>query len=191
MVSHTAVIGRTGTGKTYYLKQQLKKFDKLNVKCLVMDIEGDFTGIKRTNLKNLKEDFKRHNVLRVQGSEEKEKQNMIYDFVFKNLKNIIFVIDEINSQGGREKSLNPSLERLFIRGRKRGIKIIVAGQRASLISKTILSSCTIHVLKKQGWENDYKVYNQLNKHVSDLIKDSKNKYVTTVLKDGILYKLYD
>jgi DNA helicase HerA-like ATPase len=190
MVYFVTVIGMTGTGKTTYIKSQINKFLKNSkIKCLILDIEGDFSEYKKSKLNNLKEDFKKTNILRIQGTEDTEEQTKIYDYIFKHMRNVVVVIDEINSQGGREGRLNSSLERLAVRGRKRGIKLIFAGQRASLISKTLLSSSIVHVLKKQGWDNDYKIYRQLNKDVEQKIRESPNQYCTAVLKQGVLVEI--
>ncbi|HIP90491.1 MAG TPA: AAA family ATPase [Candidatus Nanopusillus sp.] len=192
-VEHIAVLGMTGTGKTYFIKDLIRRAKSKGKKIVILDLERDYHDVGAFTLKdwrNIGVYKDKKQVLRIltEDYEDGQVQDKIYNYIFRNMRNWIVVIDEVHNQGGHQSKLSSSLKKLITRGRKRGLKLIVASQRPSLIDKTILSNCAVLVLKKVGWDTDWSVYRAVNKEVCDLLKNSTNKYATVILRYGTIWK---
>ncbi|HIP90266.1 MAG TPA: DUF87 domain-containing protein [Candidatus Nanopusillus sp.] len=190
-VEHIAILGMTGTGKTYFIRDIIKKAKMNSTKIIILDIEEDYGNLGAIVLKNYKNisKYKNKQVIRLltEDYNEDQMQSHVYDYVFKNVRNALIVIDEVHNQGGEQSKLDANLKRLITRGRKRGLKLIVASQRPALVDKTILSNCGTLVLKKVGWSTDWNLYNSINKEACELLKSSKNKYSYVILRQGIIW----
>ena len=181
---HIAVLGYTGTGKSYFIKNNL--VPKIKTKIVFFDIESEYFG-KITTPKSFLEDVKKNDYVRV-IERDTNITNYYYKRIFDNIRNVTIVIDECHRQGGEEYHLSSQLKDLVTGGRKRGIQIITASQTPSLISKVILKNSGILVLKKASWSIDWKIYRQINEDAHDLLKNSSNQYATIILKNGIIVK---
>ena len=179
---HISVLGYTGTGKSWYIKNNI--IPKIKTKIIFFDIENEYIG-KITTPKSFLEDIKKNNYVRIIESNS-DILNYYYKKIFDNIRNITVVIDEAHRQGGEEHKLIDGLKDLITGGRKRGIRIITASQTPSLISKVILKNSGILVLKKASWNIDWKIYKQINEEAYSILKNSSNQYVTVILKNGII-----
>ena len=209
-IIHTAIIGASGRGKSYTILNEFLKPVLLNnkknrnkIKCLILDIEREYNykGIKTTTestyLSDLKNNYKVCRIIPAPARRtmnEKEKQeyyNKLYSEFLDKLRNTIIIIDEIHAQGGRQHKLNAGLERLFLQGRKRGIKLIIAGQRVAIIDKTILGQCRYMILKGQNQKADWKAYSDINAEAVQYLKEKEkngNIYATVHILDGKIIK---
>ncbi|WP_456471673.1 helicase HerA domain-containing protein [Methanocaldococcus sp.] len=193
-VEHIAVLGMTGTGKTYFIKKYLIEPAKRRGKrVIILDLERDYSGFTLKNFKALKEALKEHRVVRILTEEYQstQMQSEIYDYIFSKIRNCMIVIDEIHNQGGQQGKIDDNLIKLITRGRKRGLKLVVASQRPSLVDKIILSNCGTLVLKKVGWATDWNVYKEVSKEAVDILKSSKSKYATVIIRNGTIWRVIE
>ena len=179
---HISVLGYTGTGKSWFIKNNL--IHKIKTKIIFFDIENEYHG-KITTPKTFLEDITKNDYVRIIES-NLDILNFYYKKIFDNIRNITVVIDEAHRQGGEEHKLISGLKDLITGGRKRGIQIITASQTPSLISKVILKNSGILVLKKASWSIDWKIYRQINEDAYNILKNSSNQYATVILKNGII-----
>ena len=177
---HISILGYTGTGKSWYIKNNL--ISKIKNKIIFFDIENEYGG-KITTPKTFLEDIQKYDYVRIIENNI-DILNYYYKKIFDNIRNVTVVIDEAHRQGGEEFKLIPGLKDLITGGRKRGIQIITASQTPSLISKVILKNSGILILKKASWNIDWKIYRQINENAYNLLKNSSNQYATIVLKNG-------
>ena len=179
---HISVLGYTGTGKSWYIKNNL--LHNIKTKIIFFDIENEYLG-KITNPKTFLKDVKENDYVRIVEN-DLNIINFYYNQIFKFIRNVTVVIDEAHRQGGEEHKLTTPLKDLVTAGRKRGIRLITASQTPSLISKVILKNSGILVLKKASWGIDWKIYKQINEEAYNILKNSPNQYATVILKNGII-----
>ena len=179
---HIAILGYTGTGKSWYIRNNL--VNKIKTKVIFFDIEDEYEG-KITTPKSFLKDVKNNDYVRIIEN-DLNILNYYYKRIFDNIRNITVIIDECHRQGGQEYKLIDGLKDLVTGGRKRGIQVITASQTPSLISKVILKNSGIIILKKASWSIDWKIYRQINEDAHDMLKNSTNQYATIVLKNGVI-----
>ena len=190
-VEHIAALGMTGTGKTYWIKQNII-LPAINNKIpiVLFDLENDYNDLgfyDLNNFYNIEQIIQTINVpIRIDTEfyDIEEMQSEIYEYLFQNIRNCIIIVDEVHEQGGKQSSLDTNLKRLITQGRKRGLKMVIASQRPALTDKTLLSNCGKIVFKKCNWKTDWDVYKSINKEVHDRLKISKNKYETVIMQMG-------
>jgi DNA helicase HerA-like ATPase len=179
---HISVLGYTGTGKSWYIKNNL--LHNIKTKIIFFDIENEYHG-KITSPKTFLKDVQENDYIRIVEN-DLNIINFYYDKIFKFIRNVTVVIDEAHRQGGEEHKLTTELKDLITAGRKRGIRLITASQTPSLISKVILKNSGILILKKASWGIDWKIYKQINEEAYNILRASPNQYATVVLKNGII-----
>jgi hypothetical protein len=209
-VIHTLIVGASGRGKSYTIKNEFlkpiilnNKENKYKIKCLILDLEKEFNykGVKTTTEKDYLNDLNKYKVCRIipaparQIMEEKEKKEYykkLYGDLFYNLRNVVLIIDEVQAQGGSEHRLNPGLAYLINQGRKRGIKLIVAGQRMALISNTLIGQCRYAILKGQNQKADWDRYKkEYPAEAVQYLREQQEKgniYATVHILDGRIIK---
>ena len=190
-VEHIAILGMTGTGKTYFIKNHLLKPAKQKgIPVIILDLERDYNGFVVKNYKNIKNYIGKKSVIKINTDDydEEQMQSDIYNHIFKKIRDAMVVIDEVHNQGGHQHKLDMNLKKLITRGRKRGLKIVLASQRPALVDKTLLSNCGTLILKKVGWGTDWNIYKEINKDAYNQLKESTNKYATVILRQGVIWK---
>lgn len=90
-------------------------------------------------------------------------------------KDIIIVFDEahryINEKSDDNRLGNYYVERLAREGRKFGIGLVIASQRPSELSKTVISQCNSFIVHRIGHKADLEfIYNVMNTSHSSIIK---------------------
>lgn len=192
-LKHIAILGYTGTGKTTVIKELIKN---ITAKVIIFDIERDYDDIKAHSIHMhdhmyVKELLEKYDKIRILTKNYDKKNNdfsQMYKYIFQNIRNIVFVIDEVHRQGGKEHNINVELENIITAGRKRNIKCIIASVTPSIVAKILLKSCGIIIMKKAAWTNDWDVYKKINKKAVELLQNSTNDYATIVLIDGKIQK---
>ena len=198
-VEHIAVIGGTGTGKTYLIKNELIKpaVAKKGARVIILDLEQDYNGLGAFRVKNWRKNLKpylrKKGIVRIYTDDydqyEKDEPNEtseIYEYIWKNIEDVMVIVDEAHNQGGHQKGgdMDKWLKKLITRGRKKGKKMVIASQRPAELNKTILHNTANIILKKVGWKNDWDTYKSiLEKKEYNELKSSNNKYATIVLRD--------
>jgi DNA helicase HerA-like ATPase len=200
-VEHIAVLGGTGTGKTYFIKNELiKPAREKGIPVIILDLERDYNGLGAFRVKNWKKNLipylKKKGIVRIftEDYDDYDKDNnetsAIYEYIFKNIEydkigsSVLIVVDEVHNQGGHEsKSVDKWLKKLLTRGRKRGQKMVIASQRVAEVRKTLVDNCGTWVFKKCGL-TDWQAYKKyLPKEELEKLKNSQNKYATIIIRN--------
>ena len=182
MTGRGCVIGQSGSGKSYLVGVIVEELCKLCLPFMVIDTEGEYASIKsRYNAiwvseSNPAADIKPSDRLDAVLSESiKYGIPIIYDLsdtldkdasvqsalselysIEESMKRPFLVIieeaDKFAPQIIRQKK--NMIDEISVRGRKRGIGLLVATQRPANISKNVLAQCSYGFIGKLSIEND-------------------------------------
>lgn len=187
MTGRGCIIGQSGSGKSFLIGIIAEELSKLGLPYCIVDTEGEYAPLKDyfkaitvggsnqdfgfySDLSNLFRSSIKDNVpIILDLSEEIDKNEKVYRTlgeIYKiedKLRTPYLVIieeaDKFVPQITHQK-IN-IIEELGVRGRKRGVGLIVATQRPSSISKTVLSQCSYGFIGKLTIENDLNAIKQL------------------------------
>lgn len=187
MTGRGCIIGQSGSGKSFLIGIIAEELSKLGLPYCIIDTEGEYAPLKDyfkaiaiggsnqdfgfdTNLSNLFHTSIKDNVPTILDlSDEIDKNAKVYkalEEIYKiedKLRTPYLVIieeaDKFVPQIVHQK-IN-IIEELGVRGRKRGVGLIVATQRPSNISKNVLSQCSYGFIGKLTIENDLNAVKQL------------------------------
>ncbi len=182
------IIGQSGSGKSYLVGVVVEELCKNNLPFLIVDTEGEYHSLKsrfnvlwvgdeksadaRTdvNLKKLFEQSIDSNIpviLDVSGVTNRE------NYVYRALQELysleeskrapyLVIIEEADHFAPQivHPRVNP-VEELSVRGRKRGIGLLVATQRPANVSKNVLAQCSYGFVGKLSIDNDIQAVNIL------------------------------
>ena len=209
VTSRTAIIGQSGSGKSYAIAVICEELLKNKIGFCIVDTEGEYFSLKeKFNIlwigEDEKSDYKFEDVdlkdlgikaakykipiifdiSEVNDGKEKlsEFLNSLYEEETK-LKNSYLVIleeaDKFIPQRGERIEIVDEIAR---RGRKRGIGLMISTQRPSIIDKDILSQCNNQIIGRLNIENDIKA-------VSIFFDDKEKLKELTELKPGEFFIL--
>ena len=188
MTGRGCIIGQSGSGKSFLMGITAEELGKKGMPFCIIDTEGEYASLKSVlpyliiiggdkadlpitiDLFNL---FKKSISLSVpiilDVSDVVQKQ----EFVYKALtilykleedlrKPFLVLIEEADKFAPQivHQKIN-IIEELSVRGRKRGIGLLIATQRPSNISKNVLSQCSYGFIGKLTIENDLNAISQL------------------------------
>jgi hypothetical protein len=138
-----AIMGASGTGKSYYTKAELAKAKR----ALVWDMEDEYESLQSINLSELpallskRGSFKFRFVPSADKS-VRERQFDLFCRIALACGNLSLFVEELRFV--TEPSRAPAgWAGITLRGRKRGIKIIGTSQRPASIDKDFLSNATV------------------------------------------------
>ena len=182
MTGRGCVIGQSGSGKSYLVGVIVEELCKLNLPFMVIDTEGEYASIKSkfnaiwVSESNPAADIKSSERMGAVFAESmKYGIPVIYDLsdtldkeasvqsalselysIEEGMKKPFLVIieeaDKFAPQVVRQK--RNMIEEISVRGRKRGIGLLVATQRPANISKNVLAQCSYGFIGKLSIEND-------------------------------------
>lgn len=187
MTGRGCIIGQSGSGKSYLLSVITEELFRLNFPFCIIDTEGEYAALKESFSMvvvggsdqdlPLETDFTKLFTRSVSDgvpvvldlSDSIEKADIAYS-ALKSLYNVeeklrtpyLVMIEEADKFA--PQVVRPRInivEELSVRGRKRGIGLIVATQRPSSISKNVLSQCSYGFIGKLTIENDLSAISQL------------------------------
>ena len=198
------VIGQSGSGKSFLIGVVIEEMCKAQLPFIVIDTEGEYRNLKSIfNVLWVSEDPAsdvKHDIdyqrLASQSitagipiifdvSDLTDKSKHVFDmlqalyFIEERLKSPYLVIIEEADKFAPQmmhKEVN-IIEEISVRGRKRGIGLIVATQRPANISKNVLAQCSYGFVGKLTIENDLSA-------VSTLFEDRKKLETITKLPAG-------
>ncbi len=198
------VIGQSGSGKSFLIGVLIEEMCKSRLPFIVVDTEGEYKNLKSIfNALWISDDPSsdiKHNVdyqrLALQSIETGipiifdvsdiiDKSKHVFDMlqalysIEERLKSPYLVIVEEADKFAPQvmhKEVN-MIEEISVRGRKRGIGLIVATQRPANISKNVLAQCAYGFIGKLTIENDLSA-------VSTLFEDRKKLEAITKLPSG-------
>ena len=182
MTGRGCVIGQSGSGKSYLVGVIVEELCKLGLPFMVIDTEGEYASIKSKfnaiwiSESNPSADIKPSERMGAVFAESmKYGIPVIYDLsdtldkeasvqsalsalysIEEGMKKPFLVIieeaDKFAPQVVRQK--RNMIEEISVRGRKRGIGLLVATQRPANISKNVLAQCSYGFIGKLSIEND-------------------------------------
>ena len=188
MTGRGCVIGQSGSGKSFLMGIIAEELGKLNLPFCIIDTEGEYSSLKET-LPNIlivggdnadvpidvdKDKLFISSInnsipIILDVSDTVQKAEYVYN-ALSSLYNIeeslrkpfLVMIEEADKFAPQivHQKIN-IIEELSVRGRKRGIGLLIATQRPSNISKNVLSQCSYGFIGKLTIENDLNAISQL------------------------------
>lgn len=130
------IIGQTGYGKTFFSKKLLKRFNRV----IVADPQYEFPDmLQAQTLKHFINIISGQSVFRVAAAfEQLEQYTNLFRLVYKNIKNVVLLVDEISLFAPTYKS-DYWLKQIAQRGRAKNISLIWTTQRPANVSRDITS----------------------------------------------------
>lgn len=180
MTGRGCVIGQSGSGKSYLIGLIAEELARLKMPFIILDTEGEYSSFKDSFEVmwvgghgadiGLDVDYKAMLLQSMNSgipivfdvSEEIDKQARVYK-VLKALYELeekehnayLVIIEEADKFAPQvtHQTIN-AIEEISVRGRKRGIGLLVATQRPASISKNVLAQCSYGFIGKLTIEND-------------------------------------
>lgn len=181
VTGRTCVIGQSGSGKSYLIAVLCEKLLQNNIAFCIVDTEGEYFSLKEKFQMlwvggeeadvNIEIDFydlitqsiKNNVPLILDVSDVLDQRKVISDFAGKlyEIENqvrqpYLLIVEEADKFVPQSKDSLKELEEISKRGRKRGLGMLVATQRPSLVNKNVLSQCGNQFIGKLTTENDLK-----------------------------------
>lgn len=181
VTGRTCVIGQSGSGKSYLIAVLCEQLLQQNIAFCIVDTEGEYYSLKEKFQMlwvggeeadvNIEIDFYdlitksiRNNVpLILDVSDVLDQRKVVSDFAGKlyEIENqvkqpYLLMVEEADKFVPQSKDSLKEIEEISKRGRKRGLGLLVATQRPSLVNKNVLSQCGNQFIGKLTTENDLK-----------------------------------
>ena len=182
VTGRTCVIGQSGSGKSYFIAVLCEKLLDNKIAFCIIDTEGEYFSLKEkfdvlwvggqdadvnienVNLQDLVEKSINNNVpIILDVSDVLDQRKLVADFSSKLYQTesqqrqpYLLIVEEADKFVGQNKDSLKEIEEISKRGRKRGLGLLVATQRPSLVNKNVLSQCGNQLIGKLTTENDLK-----------------------------------
>ncbi len=182
VTGRTCVIGQSGSGKSYTIAVLCEKLLQNNIAFCIVDTEGEYFSLKEKfevlwvggsqadiNIESvdfsdlIQKSIKSNVPLILDVSDVLEQRKIVADFASKLYEiesdvrePYLLIVEEADKFVPQSKDSLKEIEEISKRGRKRGLGLLVATQRPSLVNKNILSQCGNQVIGKLTTENDLK-----------------------------------
>ncbi len=183
VTNRVCVIGQSGSGKSYSIAVICEELLRNQIGFTIVDTEGEYFSLKQKfkiiwigkdrradldideiDLKSFAEKVVKNrlpvifDVSEVEDPKEKVNEFLtaIYNFEDEIRSPYLIILEEADKfipQRGEKIKIVDEIAR---RGRKRGLGLLIATQRPSLVDKNILSQCAISIIGKLTIENDLK-----------------------------------
>ncbi len=182
VTGRTCVIGQSGSGKSYLIAVLCEKLLEKNIAFCIIDTEGEYFSLKEkfdvlwvggqesdvniegVNLQDLIEKSISNNmpiILDVSDVLDQRKlvtefSSKLYQLESEQRQPYVLIVEEADKFVPQSKDSLKEIEEISKRGRKRGLGLLVATQRPSLVNKNVLSQCGNQLIGKLTTENDLK-----------------------------------
>src|SRR3989338_1996686 len=182
VTGRTCVIGQSGSGKSYLIAVLCEKLLENNIAFCIVDTEGEYFSLKEkfevlwvggsqadVNIDDvdfsdlIQKSIKNNVPLILDVSDVLEQRKVVADFASKlyeiesDVKEpYLLIVEEADKFVPQSKDSLKEVEEISKRGRKRGLGLLVATQRPSLVNKNVLSQCVNQIIGKLATENDLK-----------------------------------
>ncbi len=182
VTGRTCIIAQSGAGKSWSIAVICEQLLQARVGFCLIDTEGEYSSlrdrfhllwigssddcdidIERANLRELM-----HNaicsrtavIFDVSEIDMQEKvallADVLYDLESGLKKPFLLIVEEADKFIPQSGESIKKIEEISRRGRKRGLGMLVATQRPSLVTKNVLSQCNNQIIGKLSIENDLK-----------------------------------
>ncbi|MCL5008512.1 MAG: DUF87 domain-containing protein [Candidatus Marsarchaeota archaeon] len=214
MTGRGCVIGQSGSGKSFLMGLITEQLLRLGLPFCVIDTEGEYVSLKDAskgvlivggesadvpvdvNFEMLfREGIAKSVPMVIDVSDTTGKADIVYKALGalytveeEMRKPYLVLIEEADKFAPQivHQKIN-IIEELSVRGRKRGIGLLIATQRPSNISKNVLSQCSYGFIGKLTIENDLSAISQLFNDRSAL-EEIVNMHTGEFMPFGIEYK---
>lgn len=205
MTGRGCVIGQSGSGKSYLVGVISEELCRNNLPFIIIDTEGEYRNLKSRfdaiwvssdKASDLNFEVNYSGLLRksiddsipiiFDVSDESDSSglvskvlNKLYELETEIHKPYLVIVEEADKfapQVVRSKEMN-IIEELSVRGRKRGIGLLIATQRPANVSKNVLSQCSYGFIGRMTIQNDINA-------IDILLEDEENKKILTRLNVG-------
>jgi predicted transcriptional regulator len=181
VTGRTCVIGQSGSGKSYLIAVLCEQLLQNNIAFCIVDTEGEYFSLKEkfqllwvggeeadvsieVDFHDLITKSITNNVpLILDVSDVLDPRKLVSGFAGKlyeiesQVKQpYLLIIEEADRFVPQSKDSIKQIEEISKRGRKRGLGLLVATQRPSLVNKNVLSQCGNQLIGKLTTENDLK-----------------------------------
>ncbi len=218
LTGRCCVIGQSGSGKSYLVGVIAEELSRNSLPYIIIDTEGEYNSLKSAfNIlwvggegadlpinvdyeKLLRSSIKNRIPIVFDVSDEIERQKCVeevlsklYSLEEKMRSPYLVIIEEADKFSPQilHKGLN-RVEEISVRGRKRGIGLIVATQRPANINKNVLAQCSYGFIGKLTIENDLSAVNILfddKKELSRLPTLKTGEFVSFGLGENARFKV--
>ncbi len=205
MTGRGCVIGQSGSGKSYLVGVISEELCKNNLPFVIIDTEGEYRNLKSRfdaiwvssdKAADLNFEINYSSLLKksiddsipiiFDVSDESDSfslvskiLNKLYELETEIHKPYLVIVEEADKfapQIVRSREMN-IIEELSVRGRKRGIGLLIATQRPANVSKNVLSQCSYGFIGRMTIQNDINA-------IDILLEDEENKKILTRLNVG-------
>ncbi|MDN7024715.1 DUF87 domain-containing protein [Methanoculleus sp. FWC-SCC1] len=182
VTGRTCIIAQSGAGKSWSIAVLCEQLCKARIGFCLIDTEGEYFSLKdrfelcwvgsgddcdvdieRVDLAELMRNAIKsgtpviYDVSETQMQEKvTELTTVLYDLESELRKPYLLIVEEADKFIPQSGESIKKIEEISRRGRKRGLGILVATQRPSLVVKNVLSQCNSQIIGKLSIENDLK-----------------------------------
>ena len=182
VTGRTCIIAQSGAGKSWGIAVLCERLLQARVGFCLIDTEGEYSSLKdrfslvrvgsgdgcdadigRTNIRELMQDAicsRTAVIFDVSEIDMREKvatlADILYDLESRLRQPYLLIVEEADKFIPQSGESIKKIEEISRRGRKRGLGLLVATQRPSLVAKNVLSQCNSQIIGKLSIENDLK-----------------------------------
>lgn len=180
VTGRTCIIAQSGAGKSWGIAVLCEQLLLARVGFCLIDTEGEYSSLKdlfpllwigsgdgcdvdieRANLRELMREAICSRTAVIFDVSETDMQgkvahlaNILYDLESELRQPYLLIVEEADKFIPQSGESLKKIEEISRRGRKRGLGLLVATQRPSLVTKNVLSQCNSQILGKLSIEND-------------------------------------
>ncbi|HMK16477.1 MAG TPA: ATP-binding protein, partial [Methanomicrobiales archaeon] len=180
VTGRTCIIAQSGAGKSWAIAVLCERLCAAGIGFVLVDTEGEYSSLRERypvlwvgSGKECDEDIERVNlkdfllravvngtavVFDVSETDMREKvaalAEILYDIASAHRIPYLLVLEEADKFIPQARESIKKIEEISRRGRKRGLGLLVATQRPSLVTKNVLSQCNNQAIGKLSIEND-------------------------------------
>jgi len=182
VTGRTCIIAQSGAGKSWGIAVLCERLLQERVGFCLIDTEGEYSSLRdrfpllwigsgndcdvdigRANLRELMQSAicSRSAVIFDVSETNMQEQvvllaDVLYDLESELKKPFLLIVEEADKFIPQSGTSIKKIEEISRRGRKRGLGLLVATQRPSLVTKNVLSQCNSQIIGKLSIENDLK-----------------------------------
>jgi len=180
VTGRTCLIAQSGAGKSWAIAVLCEQMCKAGIGFIIIDTEGEYFSLKekfdllwigsdencdanieQVDIKELMQRAVQNNIpviFDVSETDMRQKVSELADILYEIESELrrpyLMIIEEADKFIPQSKDSIKKIEEISRRGRKRGLGLLVATQRPSLVNKNVLSQCNNQILGKLSIEND-------------------------------------
>ena len=182
VTGRTCIIAQSGAGKSWGIAVLCERLLETGIGFCLIDTEGEYFSLKdrfsliwigsgegcdaeigKADIRSLMEGAIRSRtavIFDVSEADMREEvtkfAEILYDLESRLKQPYLLIVEEADKFIPQAGTSIKKIEEISRRGRKRGLGLMVATQRPSLVAKNVLSQCNSQIIGKLSIENDLK-----------------------------------